>query len=239
MRELLATRRARLLLAAVALALLGLVALGVTYTPVFRARHIDVEGERTLRAAQVLRIAGVDDATNVFHLDPTAVEAALRSSPWIAEAEVERDLPSTIRIRVTERAPMAQVSVDGLTRSVAGDGTLLPGGDPVNLPEVRASVGAIDAEGWTSGARALAALGPQIRSRVRAVVVATDGSLTIQLAPDLEVAYGSPGDEEAKAAALHAVLAWAEQGDVSLVSIDLSVPIAPTAATAGGGTVTP
>jgi cell division protein FtsQ len=238
MRELVATGRTRLLVAAGALALLGLLVLGVTYTPVFRARHLDVEGERTLRIAQVLRIAGVDDGTNVFHLDPSAVEASLRSSPWIADAEVERDLPSTIRIRIIERAPVARVSVDGLARSIAGDGTLLPGG-AVDLPVVRASLGPIDAAEWTSGARALAALAPQIRSRVRAVVVATDGSLMIKLDPNLEVAYGAPGDEEAKAAALHAVLTWAKQGDVSLVSIDLRVPIAPTATTAVGGTLTP
>jgi hypothetical protein len=103
---------------------------------------------------------------------------------------------------------------------------------------VRASVGTLDADGWTSGARALEAMRPRIRARVRAVVVAPDGSLTVQL-PNLDVTYGPPGDEDAKAAALQAVLDWAERGAVSLASIDLTVPDAPTATTADGRAVTP
>jgi cell division protein FtsQ len=239
MRELLATGRARLLASIGALALVALAMLGLTYTPAFRARQIDVEGERTLRTARVLRIAGVDDGTNVFHLDLGAIEAALRSSPWISDAVVERDLPSTIRIRITEREPLARVTIDGLARSVAGDGTVLPGADPAGLPEVRASMGALDEDAWSSGARALAAMTPPLRSRVHAVVVGRDGSLTVQVDADLEVAYGTPGDADAKAAALRAILAWAARGDVALASIDLTVPDAPTATTTDGGAVVP
>jgi cell division protein FtsQ len=239
MRELLATGRARLLASVAAIAVLGITALGVTYTPVFRARHIDVEGEDTLTTAQVLRIAGVNDGTNVFHLDPSAVEASLRSSPWIADAEVVRDLPSTIQIRITEREPVAIVTIDGVTQPVAGDGTVLPGDDTSNLPEVRASAGTLDAAAWTDAARALAAMPRPIWSRVRAVVVATDGSLTVRLDANLDVSYGPAGGEAAKAAALHAILAWAAQDGVSLATIDVTVPGAPTATTTDGGTVAP
>jgi cell division protein FtsQ len=239
MRELVATGRARLVVAAAGLALVALAMLGLTYTPVFRARHIDVMGERTLTTRQVLLIAGLSENTNVFHLDPAATEASLRSNPWISDAKVEPDLPSTIRIRITEREPVAQVTIDGLLRPVAGDGTVLPGGDAAGLPEVRASGGVIDAGDWTSGARALAAMAPPVRGRVRAVVVGPNGSLTVQVGAGLEVAYGRPGDEDAKAAALRAILTWAAQGNVSLATIDVTVPDAPTATTADGEMVAP
>jgi cell division protein FtsQ len=238
-RERLASGRARLIASISALAFVGLALVGSTYTPAFRARHFDVEGERRLTTPRVLRIAGVDSDTNVFHLDLGAVEAALRSSPWISDAAVERDLPSTIRIRITEREPVARVTIDGLVRSVAGDGTVLPAGHPAGLPEVRASTGALDEGAWSSGARALAAMTPSLRARVDAVIVATEGSLTVRVDAGVTVAYGPPGDTEAKAAALRSILVWAAQGDVSLASIDLTVPDAPTATTTDGGTVAP
>jgi cell division protein FtsQ len=238
-RERLATGRARLVASICVVAFVGLALVGLTYTPAFRARHIDVEGERRLTTPLVLRIAGVDADTNVFHLDLGAVEAALRSSPWISDAVVERDLPSTIRIRITEREPVARVTIDGLVRTVAGDGTVLPAGRSAGLPEVRAAAGALDEGAWSSGARALAAMTPSLRARVDAVIVAIDGSLTVQVEAGVTVAYGPPGATEAQAAALHAILVWAAKSDVSLASIDLTVPDAPTATTTDGGTVAP
>jgi cell division protein FtsQ len=239
MGELLSTWRARLIVSVAALVALALGMLAVTYTPVFGAKRIDVKGERSLTAAAVVRIAGVGEGTNVFHLDPAAVETRLRSSPWVAEATVERDLPSTILIRIVEREPVARASIGGRMRIVAGDGTVLPGGDASDLPQVRAPVGELQMQAWTSGTRALAAMTPSVRARVGAVVVGMDGALTLDVDGGIEVAYGPPGDDDAKAAALHAILAWASGGDVELATIDLTVPDAPTATTTGGVAVAP
>ncbi len=239
MREVLAAWRARLILAAIAVAVLAIATLGLTYTAVFGARQIDVVGEHVLTRSRVLRIAGLDDTTNVFHLDVGAVETSLRSSPWVAEATVERDLPSTIRIRIVEREPVALVRRDGGMLRVAEDGTVLPAGDDAGLPEVRAAVGELGPDAWRAGARALAAMPAAARSRVSAVVVALDGSLTLHLDDGVVVTYGPSQDVVAKASALRAVLAWVAQDDVSLAAIDLSVPDAPTATTSDGAAVAP
>jgi cell division protein FtsQ len=242
MGELLSTWRARLIPSVAALAILAIATLGVTYTPLFGARHIDVEGTRSLTYAKVLRIAGVREGTNVFHLETAAVQRRLRSSPWIADASVERDLPSTIRIRIIEREPVARASIGGRMQAVAGDGTALPGADASDtsdLPEVRAAVRELDAHARTSGARALAAMTPSVRARVGGVVVGIDGSLTLRVDTDIVVVFGPSGEDGAKAAALRAILVWAGRNDMALATIDLTVPGAPTATTTDGAAIAP
>jgi cell division protein FtsQ len=210
-----------------------------TYTPLFGARDIRVEGADRLSRGQVLARAGIGPGTNVFHLDASAVEGALASDPWIAEAIVERHLPGTIVIRVRERAPIARSIVGSSPAALAGDGVILPGAATDGLPEIRASVGELPDDVRSDAARALAALGPILRARVSAVVAQPSGVLDMDLAGDLTVHFGAAGEDAAKAAALRAVLAWAVMQRVTLRDIDLTVPQAPSATLADGSIFTP
>jgi cell division protein FtsQ len=223
-----------------ALPLLAVAAFAVvSYTPVFRAREVRIEGAVTLSRQRVLGLARIGSGTNVFHLDTGAVEASLTADPWIASASVERHLPGTVVIRLQERTPIAQSSVGSAPAALAGDGVILPGADTAGLPEIRASVGALADNVRNDAARALAALTPNLRARVGAVVAQPSGSLVMELAGHLVVRYGDPGDDVAKATALRSVLAWAADQSVALRDIDLTVPQAPSATLADGSTITP
>jgi cell division septal protein FtsQ len=229
-----ATRRTKTIaVVALPLILVGAFALA-SYTSLFATRDIRIEGAATLTREDVLRLAGIGPGTNVFHLDADAVARALVADPWIATASVERHLPGTIVIRLQEREPIARSTVGLATVVLAGDGVALPGASADGLPEIRASVGEP-----SDAARALAALERILRARVAAVVVEPSGELVMDLAGDLTVHYGSPGDDAAKATALHAVLAWAAAQDEPLREVDVTVPEAPSATLVGGSTFTP
>lgn len=220
-------------LVAAPLVLLALFAAS-TYTPLFGLRTVRVEGISVLSRDAVLQRSGLGSSTNVFHLDTGRIDAALASDPWVAHAEVERDLPGTVVIRITERVPVAQTA-EGETRvAVATDGALLPGASPGGLPEIRAALGDLSNADRTAAAQALAAMTPVLRARVAAVVVGVGDDLRVDLAGGLSVEYGQRGQADAKAAALRSVLQWAARERVGLQAVDVSVPGAPSAILADG-----
>jgi cell division protein FtsQ len=208
---------------------------GLTSTSVFHAKSIAVEGERHLSERQVLRIAGIDHDTNVFRLDEGAVRRRLEHDPWIANAIVSTDLPSSISISVSERVPVAVALTEEEGRQlIAGDGTPLGVAAAGSaLPEVRL-VGepgqpgpAFDAV--AAGASVAAGMPPAMRLQVDLVVIGSDGTITLHLTDGVTVTYGGPDEFEAKAEAIAAILAYADDQGRALMSIDVTAPAAPTA----------
>jgi len=207
---------------------------GLTSTPLFHAKSIAVEGERHLSERQVLRIAGIDHDTNVFRLDEGAVRRRLERDPWIANAIVSADLPSSISISVLERVPVAVALTEEGRQLIAGDGTPLGAAAAGSaLPEVRL-VGepgqpgpAFDAV--AAGASVAGGMPPAIRLQVELVVIGSDGTITLHLTDGVSVTYGGPDEYEAKAEAIAAILDYADDQGRALMSIDVTAPAAPTA----------
>jgi cell division protein FtsQ len=236
-------RRRRLL----ALALLVPIAVAMaawafTYTPIFDAKHVRVEGAVSLRPDDVRALAQVDPSTNVFHLQPDAVTARLLSDPWIASATVDKDLPDTVVLTVVERRPVGVMDAMGAPSVLASDGTILPASAATQidgLPAVQAALGTPDDAQRIAAAALLSALDPVVGQRVTKVDVGQDLTETLTMRDGVTVDAGMPGEETAKATALRAVLHWASAGGHTLSSIDVSAPEAPSATLVGGATFTP
>lgn len=229
-------RRRKITLAVGAVLLLVGLLVTLTFTPLFGARHIKVEGTVRLDPEAVAALAGVEPGTNVFHLDVEAATRALETDPWIESAEVDRQLPTTVVVRVIEREPVA--TADGAT--LAADGTVLPGAELEGLPDVEAVAGSLESEERTAAAVAAGAMAPVVRELVDTILVEPDGDLLILLEGSISVVYGQPGDDDAKAEALRALLRWAAEEGVQLENADISVPSAPTARPVGGeGAIVP
>lgn len=218
----------------VAVAVVVVVMLGLlTFTPLFGAKVIVVEGNVRLSAGAVASLAGVEPGTNVVHLDTEAATQALESDPWVQEAIVSRDLPTTIVVRVVERVPVARSGADVL----AADGTVLPAATGEGLPSIAAAIGDVTPEQRSAAAAAAGALAHVVRDRVDSIVVEPDDDLLLLLDDGVTVFYGPPVQEVTKAEALEALLRWAEGEGIDLGSADVSVPSAPTARPAGGDSV--
>jgi cell division protein FtsQ len=218
----------------------GLATGGVTlsYTPVFGAREVEVEGTAHLSPHQVLRTAGVGEGVNVAHLDERSIEARLEMHPWIQDATVQTSMPATITISVTERSPLTVADLGHGLRLIAADGTDLGRAPwPSSLPEVSTSGGAPASSGVLRAAgRLIRALPLDLRSEVDSVVVAADASAALVLDGGVDVRYGPIEEWTAKSQALRAILAYADRERRGLVSIDISAPTAPTARFVGAPT---
>jgi cell division protein FtsQ len=231
-------------IACLVVALLAAGAAALTRSSLFHAKTISVHGASHVSRAEVLQIAAIDPETNVFTLDAAAAERRLERDPWIADATVTKDLPSTVSIRVRERVPVAVASSGGVDRLVADDGTLLD----VALPRAAASLTRIapageDAEpaiaAIAGAARAIAAMTPAVRHQVSVMSILADGQLRVDLSSGAEVAYGPASESVEKAQALRALLEWAAGQGATLAGADVRVPSAPTAELVGGGATAP
>ena len=88
--------------------------------PAFAIRQIDIATDGVLASEQLRTWAGVKPGDNLLALDMARVKRNLKSIPFIEMVSIERILPHTLRVRVTEREPVAQIEV---MRSRSGGGT--------------------------------------------------------------------------------------------------------------------
>jgi len=76
----------------------------------FAARQMSIEGTRRLTPEQVARQARVRIGDNILAVNLALVRKRLLAHPWIAEAEVRREIPSRLIIRVKEHNALALVN---------------------------------------------------------------------------------------------------------------------------------
>ncbi len=127
-------RHRRIFFLLVAAAAGGLVLAGaperVAQLELFRVGHVEVEGLRHLTADEVRAVAAVLPTTSIWD-DTGPVADRVGGHPMVREAEVRRQLPSTLRVRVEEREPVALAPVP-VVSPVDREGLPLPL-DPLEL----------------------------------------------------------------------------------------------------------
>jgi cell division septal protein FtsQ len=225
-------KRLRYLLAIAALVVpLGLAFVAVE-SPLLDVDHVRIEGVKTIDPVAVEQAAGLETGAALLRVDTGAVAARIERLPWIADAEVSRGLPGTLRIAVTERAAVAYMRRDDAhVALVASDGTVIADSTapPPGAIEVRgaADVPAAGARLEPGGAAGAAgAMPPELAARIGAVDV-TDDAVTLVLHDGGTVRLCNTTDLEAKGAAALAVLQ--RLGDRGFEYVDVCVPQSPVA----------
>lgn len=77
----------------------------------FAVKQVDVKTDGRIDAARLRQWSGVKPGDNLFGVDLMQVKRGLEQVPFIKSAAVDRVLPGILRVRVTERRPVAQVMV--------------------------------------------------------------------------------------------------------------------------------
>lgn len=170
--------------------------------------RVVVVGQSRLAVAQVQDAVAVPPGTPLARVDTRAVADRVARLAPVAEVQVLRSWPGTLRVELTERVPAAGVVGAGGVQLVDAEGVVfatepaLPRGlvrlqveDPG--PQDPATRAALEVHG---------ALPTSLRDRVRTVQAESPASVVLLLADDRRVVWGSPGDTETKAAAIEALL---------------------------------
>jgi cell division protein FtsQ len=104
----------------------------------FAIAKVTIEGTRLLTPAQVARQARVRMGDNILSVNLSLARKRLLAHPWIAEAEVTREIPSRLIIRIKEHSAMAVVDF-GQKFLINLQGRIFKAWDPadkVNLPVI-------------------------------------------------------------------------------------------------------
>jgi cell division protein FtsQ len=208
-------------------------------TPLFGLGAVHVEGTGPVGRDQVLAAAGVRPGQPYLGLDLEAIRDRVAALPRVAAARVVRDYPASLRIVVSERAPVASVRRAAAYWAVAADGTVLEAADrrPAGLPHVGGvplPAGVHPGSRLPPGnplANALAALGgmrPDLRRQVAAVQARSLDGLEFRLRDGTRVLYGLAADQPAKDAAVILVRRKLARAGREVERIDVRNPSAPT-----------
>jgi cell division protein FtsQ len=101
-----------------AVVVVGVLAWLVWFSSFLAVRTVAVDGETSLKAAQILAAADVRTGQPLARVDTAAIEARVASMGRIEGVSVSRSWPHTIRIKVLERKAIAYATIDGEIRAV-------------------------------------------------------------------------------------------------------------------------
>ncbi len=103
----------------------------------FQLKDASVRGCVRVHEGMVLELAGVVPSMNILTANLEKMAMKIRTSPWVREAFVGRELPNRLVIEIEERIPAALIRRDKNLYLVDRDGVVfkgLDGEDKVDLP---------------------------------------------------------------------------------------------------------
>ncbi|OQY05227.1 MAG: hypothetical protein B6I22_07810 [Desulfobacteraceae bacterium 4572_123] len=83
----------------------------LTQCDYFSAREIRIQGMHRLARGQICSQARISPGVNILHVNLALTRKRLVAHPWIGDAEVRRELPDAIIIRIKERIPLAMLDL--------------------------------------------------------------------------------------------------------------------------------
>jgi cell division protein FtsQ len=238
------SRRRRLLGWLLAVVALGGVIWGAFFSPLLKVEEIRVQGADHASELDIKAAADLSSDQNLLLVSTRAVADKVARLPWVAEARVDRKLPDTVRIRITERRPAIVLSLDPgrwtldargrvLEKGVAEDdlavlsGVILP--DPA--PGERVDHGGVAAalQVWRS-------LPHKLKTDVVALFAPSAERISVSLVDHTLIRYGAATELRAKNRVLLALLRRLKNQRRTAAYIDVRVPTSPAVAP---GTPTP
>ena len=110
----------------------------ITQCDYFKAKSLKIEGLQRLSQKQIIEAGRVKKGMNVLAVNLAAVRKRLLAKPWIADAEIRREIPAGLHIKVKEHSPLAIIDL-GRKFLLNENGRVFKewtDKDPANLPLV-------------------------------------------------------------------------------------------------------
>jgi cell division protein FtsQ len=151
-----------------------------------RLDQVVVSGRERTQPDSILAALGIRQGGPILGFDPTRAKQRLEDLTWVKTAVVERSLPGTVRIALTERAPLALWQLDGALSVIDRDGERIDRATPKDHADLPLVVGP-GAPEHAAELLALLAREPEMNARVKAAVRVRDRRWNIVLRNGVEV----------------------------------------------------
>jgi cell division protein FtsQ len=125
----------RLLWVAIAVAILGVCAIGAAglydygeHSWRFRVEssdNLEITGMQNVTKAQIMEVMGADIGRNIFFVPLAQQKTQLEQIPWVESASVMRFVPNRLKVEIHERTPVAFARVGPHIELIDGGGTLM------------------------------------------------------------------------------------------------------------------
>ena len=206
---------------------LALVATGVWavyFSSLLAVQGVEVSGATTVGAARIRAAAAVPTGEPLASVDLTQVRARVEALAVVRSADVSREWPDQVLIRVEERTAVAVVEIGGQLRGMDADGVVFRDyrTAPAGLPHVQTTT-ETRSDALQEAARVISALPGDLTPKVDHVEVETVDQISLVLKDGRTVVWGSADESATKAEVLATLLAT-----VQAQVYDVSVPSKPT-----------
>ncbi|MFD9699588.1 cell division protein FtsQ/DivIB [Lentzea sp. NPDC059081] len=205
--------RRRVILRRRLVALLTLLSVvGLTYcvffTPLLGVSQVDVRGSVALTEDEVRKAAAITPGSPLVRLDLDGIHDRVAALPRVSAVEVERQLPNTVRLLITERVPVGSVKLpDGfhLVDSTGKDYAILPTPAP-GVPELVLAAPSSADPATQAVVGVVNELPEKLRPDVVSVAATSGADVRLTLTGDRVVKWGSSDNTSRKAAVLLVLL---------------------------------
>lgn len=195
----------------------------VYFSTWLQVKGTSVHGSMKMTSAkQVVEFAAVPVGEPLATADLEAVQVrVLNGLPMVRSVNVSREWPDKIRVDVTERTPVAVVSIGGRLRALDETGTVFWDYKkaPSGLPMVNTVTGT-NSDALREAAAVASALPADLAKRVDHVEVTTVDSISLEMRNDKRVVWGSSAQSDTKAEVLVALM----KAEPDVARYDVSVP---------------
>jgi len=198
--------------------------LHLTQKAQFAVKDVLVEGrQQTAKDAIIAALGdGASTGAPILSFDPAAAQARLAKLPWVSAVTVERRLPDTILVHLTERVPLARWQHETRTVVIDGDGKELPNARPEQFPSLPLVVGS-DAPSETQNLLTALKPYPDIEKLMTAAVRVSERRWDLHLDPKIIVKLPEK-DVEGALARLSQLITEQKILERDVVAIDLRLP---------------
>jgi cell division protein FtsQ len=227
-------RRLRALLWLTGIAAVGIAAWGVTRSPLLDVDTVVVRGGVHTTEADVVIASKLGRHPPMTDVEPSRVAAMVEGLPWVQRARVELDWPSTVKVTLLERSPLAVVPaapdkwvlLDPSGRVLADEPSAPPDLTRIETPKAPGPPATIAAAPVRAALGIVETLPEPLAGRVPVVRVRDDDTVELALDNRVSVLLGPAGvDVREKLVALTTLVQKANLSRVAV--IDVRVPTAP------------
>ncbi|QIX28647.1 FtsQ-type POTRA domain-containing protein [Nocardioides sp. JQ2195] len=194
----------------------------VYFSSALSVKGVDVEGTSLLSEQRVVDAADVP-AEPLARADVAAIRERVESLPEVKSADVSREWPDRILVKVEERVAVAVVERGGTWRGIDSTGFSFRSyrSLPTNLPLIKIDDDTED-EAVTEGANVVASLPPAIARKVEHVELRTIDQISLVLRDGRRILWGSAERSDDKSAVIAQLIKRKAR------IYDVSVPNQPT-----------